>query len=344
MLQDKIKGSLIGGAVGDALGYPVEFMRDSSIFKKYGERGITEYVLEDGVAVVSDDTQMTMFTAEALIRAKKKYKALTVDNCSDEIYESYLDWLDTQKGDFNIASKSQRSALLKNKRMYAWRAPGHTCLSALESGKCGTLEYRINNSKGCGGVMRIAPVPLMLYGMRGADINTADLLSARAAAITHGHLLGFVPAAFISHMIWELLDGKDMRSATASARAAMGVLFGKDDQLDYFDSLIDKAVKLSEDTDIDELEAIRSLGAGFVAEETAAISVYCALRFSDSFENAVVASVNHDGDSDSTGAVTGNLMGAYLGYAKIPKKFIANLEFADELTDMAKRLGKRGFL
>lgn len=344
MIQDKIKGSLIGGAVGDALGYPVEFMRDSSIFKKYGERGITEYVLEDGIAVVSDDTQMTMFTAEGLIRAKKKHKALTVDNCSDEIYASYLDWLDTQKEDFNIASKSQRSALLKNKRMYAWRAPGHTCLSALESGKCGTLEYRINNSKGCGGVMRIAPVPLMLYGIRGADINTADYLSARAAAITHGHLLGFAPAAFLSHMIWELLDGKDMLSATASARSAMSVLFGKDDQLDYFDSLIDKAVKMAEDTEIDELEAIRSLGAGFVAEETTAISVYCALRFSDSFENAVVASVNHDGDSDSTGAVTGNIMGAYLGYDKIPKKYIANLEHIEILDKMAKKLAKKRFL
>ena len=91
---------------------------------------------------------------------------------------------------------------------------------------------------------------------------------------------------------------------------------------------------------MDELDAIRQLGEGWVAEETAAIAVYCALRYADDFERAIIASVNHSGDSDSTGAVTGNILGAYLGYSAIPEKFLDNLELADILTDFATRLSK----
>ena len=76
--QMKAVGSLVGGAVGDALGYAVEFYEDSTIFKKYGENGITDYHLCDGVALISDDTQMTMFTAEGLLSA----------NCANSVIES----------------------------------------------------------------------------------------------------------------------------------------------------------------------------------------------------------------------------------------------------------------
>lgn len=65
--QDKFRGCLIGGAAGDALGYAVEFMRDQDIFRRYGEQGITEYEMIDGVAQFSDDTQMMLFTATGLL-------------------------------------------------------------------------------------------------------------------------------------------------------------------------------------------------------------------------------------------------------------------------------------
>lgn len=64
---DRYRGCIIGGAVGDALGFAVEFMQDEAIFQKYGELGITEYDLINGVAQISDDTQMTLFTANGLL-------------------------------------------------------------------------------------------------------------------------------------------------------------------------------------------------------------------------------------------------------------------------------------
>ena len=73
-IQDKIRGSLIGGAAGDALGYPVEFSSYEGIVRKYGKQGITSYEKnpETGLAELSDDTQMTLFTATGLMLGKTR--------------------------------------------------------------------------------------------------------------------------------------------------------------------------------------------------------------------------------------------------------------------------------
>lgn len=75
-----------------------------------------------------------------------------------------------------------------------------------------------------------------------------------------------------------------------------------------------------------------------MAEETLAIAVYCALKYSDDFEKGIIAAVNHDGASDSTGAVAGNILGAALGFDAIPRKFIDNLELKDIILEIAKDL------
>ena len=339
-MLDKIKGTLIGGAAGDALGYAVEFMEDYAIFNRYGELGITEYSLEDGKALISDDTQMTMFTIEGLLHARQRPKAPSDDEYIEEIYKSYLDWFDTQRFNYDPSKVSERSLLMNVSDLYSPRAPGNTCLLALESSLCGTLKFKINNSKGCGGVMRIAPIPLML-SRDDMPIERIDMLSARASAITHGHELGYIPSAFISHVISALLVGQDPESAVMEARRTTSKLFCGYEYIEYFDQLMDKAITLANDSDIDDLDAIRLIGQGWVAEETAAIAVYCFLKHKNSFGDAVIASVNHSGDSDSTGAVTGNLIGAYLGYSAIPNKFIENLEHREILLSLAESLASK---
>lgn len=82
----------------------------------------------------------------------------------------------------------------------------------------------------------------------------------------------------------------------------------------------------------------QELGGGWVAEETVAIAVYCTLAYFDNFERAVVAAVNHAGDSDSTGAVTGNILGAALGYNAIPHFYKDNLELHDAILHIADDL------
>lgn len=85
-------------------------------------------------------------------------------------------------------------------------------------------------------------------------------------------------------------------------------------------------------------EAGPGRGGGWVAEETLAVAVYCALRYSDDFFKGVIAAVNHSGDSDSTGAVTGNILGAWLGCGAIEDKWKQNLELRSIIPGMADDL------
>ena len=105
----------------------------------------------------------------------------------------------------------------------------------------------------------------------------------------------------------------------------------------YFDKLVEKAIRLSKENTSD-IDAIYQLGEGWVAEETFAIAIYSCLKYQNSFEDAIVCAVNHDGDSDSTGSVAGNIMGVFLGYDAIPKYYVDNLELKDVILEIAEDL------
>ena len=117
----------------------------------------------------------------------------------------------------------------------------------------------------------------------------------------------------------------------------MRKLFPAAKHIDEFTSIMEKAIMLSE-TASDDLTAIHQLGEGWVAEETLAIAVYCALKYERDFDKAIRTAVNHNGDSDSTGAVCGNILGTYLGYDAIPQKFKNNLELHDIIIEIADDL------
>ena len=78
----------------------------------------------------------------------------------------------------------------------------------------------------------------------------------------------------------------------------------------------------------------------WMAEETLAIALYCSLRYQDDFSAALTASVNHNGDSDSTGEVTGNIMGALHGFEAIEDKWKKDLELSEVIMEMAEDLSK----
>lgn len=335
-IQEKFRGCLIGGAVGDALGYAVEFMSEDSIFKKYDKRGISEFKLSDGKALISDDTQMTMFTAAALIDSAAS------GDYNESIVHGYRAWYRTQTGCISFDNNNSRiGRLLSLPALYSRRAPGVTCLSALGSGKVGTVEEPINGSKGCGGVMRVAPIGLMFANGEFPTIkqDEIDMIGARAAAVTHGHELGYIPAAALVHIISLLVKNESLTIAHIVADSVLAVrrLFGDTENVRLFHKLMERAVTLAE-SDSDDLTAIHELGEGWVAEETLAIAVYCAVKYQDDFESAVCAAVNHNGDSDSTGAVCGNILGTALGYDNIPQRFKDNLELHDLLVELADEL------
>lgn len=336
---DKYRGCLIGGAAGDALGYAVEFLTDEQIFKKYGENGITEYSLIDGVAQISDDTQMTLFTANGLLVGTTRGMMRGImGTYSSYISFAYKDWLLTQ-GTEQFGKEPQHSCWLNNvEKLNHSREPGRTCINAIMQGCNGTIDNPINNSKGCGGVMRVAPIGLY-FGDKKIENYEVDMIGAETAALTHGHELGYFPAAALVHIIHLVSHNDDISLLDAVNDSILAIrrMFAPAKHLSEFIEIMEKAVKLSQE-DIDDLDAIRELGEGWVAEETLAIAVYCALKYEKDFDKALIAAVNHSGDSDSTGAVTGNILGAYLGMSAIPQKYLDNLELKDVILEIADDL------
>lgn len=336
---DKFRGCLIGGAAGDALGYEVEFMLADEIFDRFGDNGITEYSLHNGVAQISDDTQMTLFTATGLLLGTTRGMIRGImGEYPGYVAHSYKEWLRTQTGSYPEKDEYTFSWLANVHELYCRRAPGMTCLSAIEEGCNGRIDAPINGSKGCGGIMRVAPVALYFCDKR-ISITDVDRIGAEVAALTHGHELGYLPAAMLVHIIHRVAcdDSITLADAVTDAMISIRRQYPESKEMMKLYNLIGKARSLSNE-DFDDLDAIRMLGEGWVAEETLAIAVYCALKYSNDFDKAIIAAVNHDGDSDSTGAVTGNILGAYLGLSGIPQKYTDKLECKDLILEIAEDL------
>ena len=338
--RDKYRGCLIGGAAGDALGYPVEFMKASSIYGRYGNEGITCYDLDGDNALISDDTQMTLFTATGIMLGATRGGIRGIAGPPwGYIHYSLRDWYRTQTERYPLSEDLRYSWLDDIPELFSRRAPGSTCLSVLSSEKAGSVDSPINDSKGCGGVMRVAPVGLYFGDKKYHSVEEIDRIGAEAAALTHGHPLGYIPAAALVHII-ALVSHSDMplRSAVDDMLKAIPSEFPADRFTEYFISIISYACDLAASSRISDIEAIEKLGEGWVAEEALAIAVYCALRYHDDFDQALIAAVNHDGDSDSTGAITGNILGACLGFNAIPEKYIEHLELRDLIIEIADDL------
>lgn len=340
---DKVRGSLFGGAVGDALGYPVEFLDEETLFARYGETGISEYELDQksGKALISDDTQMTLFTANGILVAHTRVALRGIGgNPHEYIRLSYQDWLRTQEMTYEESRELPERAweegiswLVDVPQLYSRRAPGRTCMEALRQWRQGKCPQ--NRSKGCGGIMRAAPLALKHYPY--TKIEDIDREGAKIAEITHKHSLGYMPAAVLVHIISRIVYSRKQQSLkeiVTEARDTVAGLYADDSYLRKLTGIIDLSVSLSENNDSD-LANIHRIGEGWVAEETLGIAIYCALRHKDDFTAGVTAAVNHGGDSDSTGAVTGNILGALLGYEAIEEKWKRDLELADVILEMA---------
>ena len=200
----------------------------------------------------------------------------------------------------------------------------------------GTIGNPINDSKGCGGVMRVAPVAL--YGLKYPEIGAnVAMIGAKVAALTHTHPLGYIPSAMLSELIYNIIlqdKRQSLEEITIGTLNNIKLLFPDNNYLPAFVQIIEHAMELSR-LNVEDTKAIAQLGEGWVAEEALAIALYCALKYSNNFDKGIIASVNHSGDSDSTGAICGNILGAHLGVESIPSHFISGLELKDVILKLA---------
>jgi ADP-ribosylglycohydrolase/protein-tyrosine phosphatase len=336
----RFTGCLLGGAIGDALGYPVEFLKTQRDLDRVLGRVVPERLphAEGRVAVVSDDTQMTLFTAEGLLRAFQRGRDRGICRVEGVVHRAYQRWLHTQgtTGAERWDTPMERGWLLDVRELHASRAPGNTCLSALKAslrgGDLPTIETPPNDSKGCGAPMRAAPV-----GLAVADVEEAFRLARDTAVLTHGHPSGYLSAAYFAAVIHGV--ARDQSLADAMARADL--LLRKERGADEVVRAVDGARAGASDGVVTR-EVIERLGGGWVAEEALAIALFCALTVADGSPGYVATalwkSVAHAGDSDSTGSMTGNLLGAMYGREGLPEAWLADLEMRDVIERVASDL------
>jgi len=221
-VHNRFLGCLLGGAVGDAMGAPVEFMRRSEILRRFGPKGLTAYApAYGGLGVITDDTQMTLFTAEGLLRARVRDCLKGITTYSGVTAHAYLRWLQTQGerptcGGFS--TDNEPGWLFKQRELHSRRAPGMACLSALKAMKSFGDPAR-NHSKGCGGVMRVAPVGLFGWRLPGEFPPEATFrLGVELAALTHGHPTGALTAGVFAVLVLALTDGATLLDALTASK------------------------------------------------------------------------------------------------------------------------------
>jgi ADP-ribosylglycohydrolase len=342
--QDRIVGCLLGGAVGDALGAGIEFLSIEEIRDRFGSDGVTGMTEAYGrVGAITDDTQMTMFTAEGIIRTYVRGWSRGLAAFENVVDHAYARWLLTQ----SIRSRrwsqfweqpdtpSEDGWLIGVKALHERRAPGTTCLSALGEGDYGSIEHPLNDSKGCGGVMRMAPAGLFTLGPIAFDeaaFASPMTVGCELAALTHGHPSGYLAAGALATMV-HAIAWHD-QPADEALDTAERLLLAKQGASEVL-SALRQARELASEGPEPSYDVVQRLGAGWVAEEALAIAVYCSLIAHD-FSAGVLLAVNHSGDSDSTGAIAGNILGAIHGKDGIPSLWLQELELREEITQLAE--------
>ncbi len=286
-----VQASLLAGALGDSLGADVEFLDRRKIESCYPD-GI-DHLARWGAPAgwFTDDTQMTMFTAEGLINANSGVRAGS-GTIAEVVHAALLRWYQTQVLS-SPKPESGAGGLASLPEMHFCASPGNTCLGALRDP--GQIAAR-NDSKGCGTIMRVAPVA---FGVPREEVRATAIATS---AVTHGHPVGQLAAAAWAELLADVASGIELeRTARAIADeyskiSAAGCEVGES---------MAAALNAPRDGSPDNVER---LGGGWVAEEALSVALYAALS-TDNLESGLQCALWHSGDSDSTAAIAGNLLG-----------------------------------
>jgi ADP-ribosylglycohydrolase len=261
--------------------------------------------------LITDDTQMTLFTADGLIRS------VFGGDRSEHLWAAYQRWLLTQ-GPVDPFPETT-DWLLGHRRLWASRAPGASCVAALRGGRPGHTGTPVNNSKGCGGVMRAAPAGFL------PTPDTAYEVGCELSALTHGHPSGWISGGALALLIHLLaVADQPLTVALLEVERRVAAEPAGVEVRDALAAAVDAARRVPGDT-----ATLTTLGEGWVAEEALAIGVFAVLSHPSGVAAALRLAVTHGGDSDSTGSIAGNILGAMVGTAGLPTEWLARLELAE---------------
>lgn len=315
----RLHTSLLGGAIGDSLGADIEFLPLDQIRRRF-RRGLTELPPHQGLrGAITDDTQMTLFTAEGLIRAQVRDRLKGICHAPSVVHHALLRWQRTQGETTQV--QTDEVGLIADPRLRVRRAPGLTCLAALSASERLGQPAR-NDSKGCGTIMRVAPVALMVPRDWVRD------MAIETSALTHGHPTGQLAAAAWAEILADVAGGAPLEKAAGEAyRNYAGMEHGEETAAALLAAL--------EAPRGGRAKTVESLGGGWTAEEALAIALYACLAAKD-FEHGLKIAVTHSGDSDSTGAIAGNMLGLIDPAAVLRHRWASIIECADIITRLVQ--------
>ncbi len=338
--RSRVRGCLLGGAIGDALGAPVGSWSRREIAERFGNGGVRQFVAQEvaGQPVrgrITDNTQLSLFAVEGIIRASVRTDrglGFTVGVLAG----SYDRWLDTQLLD---RPSGRRDGWLAGEQwLYSKRASGLTAVTALEAARDpntvpGMGQLATNESKGCGGVTRSAPFGLVL----GTSIRWQFDSAGEAAGYTHGHRTARIASAAFAAIVGGLVRGEAMDKATLEAMRLLAHYEGHEETM----AALQRARAAALDEPKPHLETLQSLGEGWIAEEALAMAVYVALTHSrpDKALDALAFAVSHSGNSAGIGSICGQLLGALHGETALPPELVFTVEGRSTIVVLADDLG-----
>ncbi len=304
---DKFLGCMYGLALGDTLGFQVEFLPLNEIRRKYGDSGITDILGQQ--PIFSDDTQMSLATAQALINSPSKD---SLERIMQEVSREYVVWLKSPKNN---------------------RAPGLTCITGCKNLARGDnwRKSGVRESKGCGAAMRTAPIGLFFK-----DMDKLIEIAYGSSICTHAHDTGIASGIATALITNFALNDFPLQNILAETKKKL-IYAGKKHNFNpkEMTAALDKVAScLSKNPET----AIPRLGQGWTGEEAVSIAAYSFLRTPGNYKQAILTAANIDGDSDSTACITGAFSGAYNGVQVIPKSWLDKLEKREHIKMLTRKL------
>lgn len=292
-LVEAAKAMMTGLALGDALGWPTEFRHMDQIYAEFGSSGIQQ---PPNPAIFTDDTQMTIAVARALIAHHDR----DIPTLMTRMSEEFVEW--------GFSSENNR-------------APGTSCMQGVRQLAAGALWSDAGGlqATGCGSAMRAAPIGFVYQ-------NSPEMLRCVAIASslpTHRHPSAIASAVAAAYLIKLALDDVPVAELTSRTRSFIG---GMSPELDAAFDTMERVLSWS-----DEVAAMDEIGGGWVGYEAVPLALYCVLRYPDSWVDTVRRGANFAGDSDSIASIAGGIQAIRLGRQSIPEDWLQHLERREEL-------------
>ncbi|WP_328538220.1 ADP-ribosylglycohydrolase family protein [Streptomyces sp. NBC_00344] len=324
--RSRVRGCLLGGALGDALGAGVAGLGLDAIRGTHGAEGLTDFTPAYGRrGAVTTATQLSLFTVDGLIRAQVRRDTGAWHPPTD-VHRAHLRWAATQSDWGPDERRKDNGWLACEEWLYSRRDPSVNCLLGFGDDVMGTLERPKNpTARDASAVSRSAPFGLLV----GWEPGLVFQLAVECAAQTHGHPTGYLSAGAFAVIVHGLARGESLDAAVQHALAQLAARPAHQPVTDGLQHALG-AVRQG----MPNPERVETIGNGEVAEDALAIGVYCALVGED-VRHGLRLAVNHSGASQATGAICGSLLGALHGETSLPPAWLAELEGRSTVLEIA---------